>query len=93
MNISLTKELEMYITEKVTSGRYQTASEVVRAGLRLLEKNEEEDTLLARLRAEAQIGIDQVARGEYTEYDDNSLREFFEEVKRTGREELGLLEA
>jgi antitoxin ParD1/3/4 len=40
LNVSLTPELEQLIIERVSSGRYQTASEVVRAGLRLLEHSE-----------------------------------------------------
>lgn len=40
LNVSLTPKLERLILNCVASGRYQTASEVVRAGLRLLEQNE-----------------------------------------------------
>ncbi len=40
LNVSLTPELERFITARVASGRYQTASEVVRAALRLLEQSE-----------------------------------------------------
>ena len=40
LNVSLTPALEQLIIERVSSGRYQTASEVVRAGLRLLEQSE-----------------------------------------------------
>jgi len=40
MNVSLTPELERSVANWVTSGRYKTASEVVRAALRLLEKDE-----------------------------------------------------
>jgi putative addiction module CopG family antidote len=40
LNVSLTTALEQFIAERVASGRYQTASEVVRAGLRLLEQTE-----------------------------------------------------
>lgn len=36
-NVSLTPELDSYIAEAVASGAYQTASEVIRAGLRLLQ--------------------------------------------------------
>lgn len=40
LNVSLTPHLEQFIAASVASGRYQTASEVVRAGLRLLENFE-----------------------------------------------------
>jgi len=41
MNVSLTPELDRYITEKVTSGRYSSASEVVREALRLMEQRDQ----------------------------------------------------
>ena len=40
MNVSLTKELERFVSRKVESGRYTSASEVVREALRLLEGQE-----------------------------------------------------
>jgi antitoxin ParD1/3/4 len=40
VNISLTPELENFVQTKVTSGRYNSASEVVREALRLLEEHE-----------------------------------------------------
>ena len=40
LNVSLTPELEQFVQDRVASGRYQTASEVVREGLRLLENQE-----------------------------------------------------
>ena len=40
MNVSLTPELEKFVEQEVGSGLYQTASEVVRAGLRLLKREE-----------------------------------------------------
>ena len=43
MNISLTPELERSVVDRVASGRYRSASEVVRAALRLLEREEKED--------------------------------------------------
>jgi antitoxin ParD1/3/4 len=39
-NVSMTPELERFVADKVASGRYRSASEVVRAALRLLEKHE-----------------------------------------------------
>ncbi|HXM43952.1 MAG TPA: type II toxin-antitoxin system ParD family antitoxin [Bryobacteraceae bacterium] len=40
MNVSLTPELEKFVSAKVGSGRYNSASEVVREALRLLEEND-----------------------------------------------------
>lgn len=65
MNVSLTPELEELVHEKVKSGRYLSASEVVREGLRLLE---ERDRLykarLADLQKEITIGVEEADRGE-----------------------------
>jgi antitoxin ParD1/3/4 len=55
MNVSLTPELEQYIRTKVDSGRYLSASEVVREALRLLEQKE---IRLEDLRVEIQKGLD-----------------------------------
>ncbi len=40
MNVSLTPELEKLVSAKVESGRYNSASEVVREALRLLEEHD-----------------------------------------------------
>jgi antitoxin ParD1/3/4 len=40
MNVSLGAQWERFVNNKVKSGRYQTASEVLRDGLRLLEERE-----------------------------------------------------
>ena len=40
MNVSLTPELEQFVQSKVENGRYNSASEVVREALRLLEEHE-----------------------------------------------------
>ncbi|MDQ6678562.1 MAG: type II toxin-antitoxin system ParD family antitoxin [Acidobacteriota bacterium] len=40
MNVSLTPELEKFVSGKVESGRYNSASEVVREALRLLEQHD-----------------------------------------------------
>jgi putative addiction module CopG family antidote len=39
-NVSLTSELDAFVEGQVASGRYRTASEVVRAALRLLQERE-----------------------------------------------------
>lgn len=59
MNVSLTPELENLIHEKVRSGRYLSASEVVREALRLLEERDE----LRELRAEGVLSGHGVPEG------------------------------
>ena len=48
MNVSITAELERFVADRVSSGRYGSASEVVRAALRLLEDQEAGRTLAAK---------------------------------------------
>jgi antitoxin ParD1/3/4 len=51
-NVNLTAELNRFVATKVKSGRYENASEVVRAGLRTLEREERQyEAKLAALRA------------------------------------------
>jgi antitoxin ParD1/3/4 len=64
VNISLTPELERLVDEKVKSGRYASASEVIREGLRLLEEHEElKQQRLAEVRRKIDRGIEQLDRG------------------------------
>ena len=51
-NVNLTEELDRFVLKKVKTGRYENASEVVRAALRTLEREEHEyEEKLAVLRA------------------------------------------
>ena len=59
MNISLTPRLEEMIREKIASGSYSSASEVVREALRLLEMEDQLRSLkLQRLREDIREGMD-----------------------------------
>jgi antitoxin ParD1/3/4 len=65
MNISLTPELERLVDEKVKSGRYASASEVIREGLRLLEEQETmKQHRLAEIRQKIDRGLDQLDKGQ-----------------------------
>lgn len=65
MNISLTPELEKLIEERVRSGLYNSASEVVREGLRLLiERDQFKQMKLEEIRRQVQVGMDASNRGE-----------------------------
>jgi antitoxin ParD1/3/4 len=65
MNVSLTPELERFIQEKVHSGRYTSASEVVCEALRLFEEHEQVHLAqLAEFRAEIDQRLASLERGE-----------------------------
>jgi antitoxin ParD1/3/4 len=65
LNVSLTPELEKFVESRVASGRYQSASEVVRDGLRLLEKREvSRQAALDEVRRKIAVGLEQAERGE-----------------------------
>lgn len=71
MNVSITKNLEEFVQEQVKTGLYSSASEVVRAGLRLLRERE------ADVNKKLKISLEQIERGEYYEMNDK----FWEDVK------------
>ena len=63
MNISLTAEIEHLINEKVASGMYHSASEVIREGLRLLKERDELRIRKEELRRDIMFGVEQVRQG------------------------------
>jgi antitoxin ParD1/3/4 len=69
MNVSLTPELTKFVEEEVKSGLYQTASEVVRAGLRRLKEDQAARLpptpgTLEELETQLVQSIDRLDRGE-----------------------------
>lgn len=86
MNVSLTPELETLVQDKVQSGLYTSASEVVREALRLLhDRDAVQQQRLAELRREIAVGLDQLNRGEGIAYDEQSLAAMFEGIKQEGQ--------
>ena len=70
MHVSLTPYFESYVANKVESGRYNNASEVIREALRLLEAHDaRESAKLAILKAEVQKGIDEADRSDFVDID------------------------
>ena len=65
MNVSVGKDFEEFVKNKVASGDYASVSEVVRDGLRLLrEKDLLLEARLQALRGEIQKGLDQADAGQ-----------------------------
>lgn len=66
MNVSLTTELEKFVSAKVESGRYNSASEVVREALRLLEEHDQARSIqLAGFNQELGRRLDTLDRGRH----------------------------
>lgn len=65
MNILLTQQLEELVQKKVTTGRSNSASEVIREALRLLEERDQiKDLQLQALKRDIGKGIRQADRGD-----------------------------
>jgi antitoxin ParD1/3/4 len=73
MNVSLTPELEKFVDDTVATGRYSSASEVVRASLRKLE---EEERWKEYAKAKIATGLEDIAAGRTI-----SREDFLAEVK------------
>jgi antitoxin ParD1/3/4 len=85
VNGSLTPELGAFVQKRVKSGHYQTASEVVREALRLLQQKEEERIeALRELKTKLKRGAAQATRGDLLDgpavFDE--LREMIEERRK-----------
>lgn len=81
MNISLPKELERIVKQKVDSGMYNNASEVIREALRIALKHEQENDWLMR---EAAIGCAQLDAGAVSRV--SSKEEFMDVIRgRSGQ--------
>ena len=77
MSVTLTPELENKIRERVESGRYSDASEVVGDALRLLEEHER----LQHLRALLDVGRQEALRGELVTYTPELMDEIYREAE------------
>ena len=63
MNLSLPPDLEQFVNQKVESGKYPTADDVIHEGLRLLQERDEADRKREDLRREIAVGIVQIEQG------------------------------
>ena len=64
MNVSLSEEFDAFVEREVASGEYTSASEVVRDGLRLLQRAKAaHDEKIRILQREVGIGIEQARSG------------------------------
>jgi len=70
-NVVLTDRQAKIVEKLVASGRYQNASEVLREGLRLIERQDAEDKArLKALREAARVGMADIEAGRFGAFDD-----------------------
>jgi antitoxin ParD1/3/4 len=85
-NVNLSEQQAKFIRQSIGDGRYRNASEVVRAGLRVLEHNERQDKLkLQALRRLTKQAFDDIDRGRFEAVDPDRLDEFIARVDSTAR--------
>ena len=85
MNISLTPQLEKLVQERVKSGLYTSASEVIREALRLLDSRDR--GLAQQLRADVESGLRQLDAGQSRPFDADAVGR----ITRAGRAKLAAL--
>jgi antitoxin ParD1/3/4 len=87
-NINLTDHYDAFVDNLISSGRYKNASEVMRAGLNMLEQQSREyEEKLALLRRMAAEGFDQLDRGEGIElHGEEEVRDFIAQIGHRVRE-------
>jgi antitoxin ParD1/3/4 len=69
LNVSLTPVLRKYVQSKLNSGRYESASEVVRDAIRALQEREQAAALWSVVRAKVAVARSEVAEGKTVDGD------------------------
>jgi antitoxin ParD1/3/4 len=64
MNLSLTPELESFIQQEITDGKYATPDEVIEAALNLLNQRNSSDRWAVEIGEKVDVAIAQIDRGE-----------------------------
>jgi antitoxin ParD1/3/4 len=82
MNISLTPQLEELVNRKVESGLYNSASEVIREALRLLNEHDRiRESQILEMKTKVQAGVKEIRDGKTKSFS-------AEDIKAKGRERL-----
>jgi antitoxin ParD1/3/4 len=90
-NINLTDHYDQFVQDEIAIGRYKNASEVLRAGLRLLDQQtRENEEKLALLRGLTVDGLASLDRGEGVLLEsDRQLADFIGKIGRRAAERVG----
>ena len=89
MTITLTPKLEKLVQKKIARGEYDSADALVgEAVQRLIEEEKEEDRHRDEIRARIEAAEAEIDRGEYVEYDENTIRKLAGDVHERGLKRL-----
>jgi antitoxin ParD1/3/4 len=81
----LPPDLSQFVKAEVASGNFPSEEQVVIESLQLLRERKEK---IERLRADLQAARDQFDRGEFTEYNTETLRELFKQIQANGEQRM-----
>ena len=76
---SFPPELESFVAEQIAAGNYQSEQDLVVNAVRVLR---DVQAKRRQLREDVRLGVEQLERGEYTEYDEAGLRQLFEKLEQ-----------
>ena len=94
LNVSITPHFSKFVRDKVKSGRYSNASEVVREALRRLEQEElvaQQSTIVDPDNVQEAVlqGLRSIERGDFTELQtQEDLQRYFEDIVQRGKQRL-----
>jgi len=84
--MTINPEQQKLIDFLIESGIFSSADEVINIALHRLVEDQEQD--LEQLRQSVRSGLDQLERGEYTDYDDDGLKALAGRIKARGLDRL-----
>ena len=80
MNAPLSSKIDQFITERLQRGAYKSAVEVIEDALEALAEKEN----FQSIRSEVDHADEQLRQGEFTEYDETTIRDLVEGIKARG---------
>jgi Arc/MetJ-type ribon-helix-helix transcriptional regulator len=82
----LPPELEHFVEEQIAARDYQSERELVVSAVRVLR---DVQAWQQQFHEDVRLGMEQLERGEFNEYDEAGLRQRFEELKQRARDRIG----
>jgi putative addiction module CopG family antidote len=75
-------ELEQFVAQQVAAGNYRSEQDLVVSAVRVLRDVQARQE---QFHEDVRVGMEQLERGEFNEYDETGLRQRFEELKERAK--------